>query len=79
MVTTLVIEDIGDGLLDDLGRMAERSGLTVDSLAKRLLADALRVRERSDLVARLEAIAALTPSGVAQTDSLDMLREDRGR
>ena len=51
----------------------------MDSLAKRLLADALRVRERSDLVARLETIAALTPSGVAQTDSLDMLREDRGR
>ena len=76
---TLVIEGLDKRLLDDLARLAERNSITVELQVKRLLEQAMVRRDRSDLVARAEDIAAMTPKGVAQTDSILLLREDRDR
>ena len=76
---TLIIENVDEALINDLGRMAERNGVPLDVQAKKVLNDGVRMRDRSDLVARLEAVAAMTPRGIEQTDSVEMLREDRDR
>ncbi len=79
MMGTLVIEDVDKGLLDGLVRLAERNSITVEQQAKRLLEQAMVRRDRSELAERAEAIAAMTPKGVAQTDSVLLLRENRNR
>ena len=76
---TIMLRDVDDEVLRSIGVLAEHTGVSVGDQAKHMLNDAVQVRDRRDLVARLEAIAAMTPKGVLQTDSTDLLREDRDR
>lgn len=78
-MTTLLIENLDEGFLDDLVRLAGRNNITVEQQAKRLLEQAMLRADRSVLLERAEAIAAMTPKDVSQTDSVLLLREDRNR
>lgn len=75
----LVIEDIDDAVLDGLLRRAQRNSVSLEQEAKGVLQRSVALPTRQELVERAEAIAALTPQGVAQTDTVNMLREDRAR
>lgn len=61
-----------------LSENAKRSGRTIEQEAAEALRLAVRPRSE-ELVARMEAIAAMTPKGVKQTDSTILVREDRDR
>ena len=53
---------------------------SLEDEAVSLLQDGLRERAKHrELVKRLDRIAAMTPKGVEQTDSVELLREDRDR
>ena len=75
----LVIEEVDETLIDGLVRLAATNSLSVEEQAKTLLERSLARHDRSDLIRRAEAIAALTPKGVPQTDSVQFLRQDRDR
>ena len=75
----LVIEDIDDAVLDDLLRRARRNSVSVEQEAKGVLQRSVARPTRQELVERAEAIAALTPQDVPQTDTVHLLREDRAR
>lgn len=69
---------VSDETLRALEQSAWSHGRTVEQEA----AEALRVATRpsaAELLARADAIAAMTPKGVEQTDSVILLREDRDR
>ena len=74
-----VIEDIDDAVLDGLLRRAQRNSVSVEQEAKGVLQRSVAQPTRRELVERAEAIAALTPRGVSQTDTVHLLREHRAR
>ena len=76
---TLVIENVEDALMGDLARLASENRMQIEAQAHHILRQAVPVRDRRGLAARLDAIAAMTPAGADRVDSLDLLREDRGR
>jgi len=71
---------IRDDLLRRVAKLAESRRSSIESEAEAMLLESLRRREAA-LNARhtADAIAAMTPSGSTQTDSVELLREDRAR
>ena len=76
---TLVIENVDDVLMGDLASLASENRMQIEAQAHHILRQAVPVRDHRDLAERLDVIAAMTPKGVAQADSLDLLRQDRDR
>ncbi len=76
---TLVIDDIDDALLGDLASLAAENHMQIEAQLHHILRQAVSVKDRGALAARLDAIAALTPKSVDPVDSLSLLREDRDR
>jgi hypothetical protein len=71
---------VSEETYERLSALAEADRVSLDVEAERLLRSAIAQRnERLALVAELETIAAMTPKGVVQTDSVILLREDRDR
>jgi uncharacterized protein HemY len=71
---------IRDDLLTRIAKLAEASSVSVDVQAERLLLDSIQRSEASaNVLRRLRAIAAMTPKGIQQTDSVFLLRQDRDR
>jgi hypothetical protein len=66
-------------LLDALGELAKMHNCSIEEEINNLLQKAVRERARLDFVRRVEAITAMTPRGVRQTDSTLLIREDRDR
>ena len=78
-MATFVIENMDEALISDLANLAARNGLDVDVQARQLLRQYVPSRDRAELLARIDAIAAMTPKDVEQIDSVILLREDRQR
>jgi len=74
----LTIQNVEDETVEALKRRAETNKRSLDDELRRILADAARSSASVDLRALAEQIAAMTPD-VPQTDSVDLLREDRRR
>lgn len=71
---------IDDEVLDKIAALAKERGTTSERLAQEILKDSLSTRKSpSDLRAFLETVAAMTPTDVQQTDTVELLREDRDR
>lgn len=71
---------IDDEVLDKVAAAAKARGVSSERLAQDILRDALRLeRSKPSLREMMEAVAALTPSQVEQTDSVELLPEDRDR
>lgn len=71
---------ISDELLDRVAELARARRLPVDVQAEELLREAMdHRRDRTNLRVRFDKIAAMTPTGAQQTDSVLLLREDRDR
>jgi len=76
----LLINQIDAELLKDLGREAEKHGVSIEIKAAEIIRDGLqRRREIDDRITLANQIAAMTPKGVKQTDSTILIREDRDR
>lgn len=71
---------IADDVLEEIAALAKARGVTSERLAQEMLRDSLVARKFPENArALLESIAAMTPSGITQTDSVELLREDRER
>jgi len=71
---------VRDDLLTRIAKLAEASRMPVEAQAEKLLLDSIQRSEAAGELRRLvESIAAMTPKEVPQTDSVELLREDRGR
>lgn len=74
------LHGVDDGLVEEISRMAESNRHSLEQEAVSLIRDGLRSRARHrELIDKLDRIAAMTPKGVKQTDSVELLREDRDR
>jgi hypothetical protein len=76
---TLTITDLEDTTVDSLRKVAAASGNTVEEAAAMMIRVGLARDGRLTRRERAEAIAAMTPRGVPQTDSVELIREDRAR
>jgi hypothetical protein len=71
---------INDELVRELATFANAHGLSVDEQAESWLREALRRHTSGrDLQAIFDQIAAMSPKGTHQTDSVELLREVRNR
>lgn len=77
---TLTISTLDEFTLNVLKQRAKHEGKSPEEEAADLIREALgRGRDPETLIARARAISAMTPKGVKQTDSADLIREDRDR
>ena len=74
----IVLDRIDDNLFDSISDLARLRNVSIEEQVVFLLRESLRSR-RNTLCERAEAIAALTPKDVVQTDSTLLIREDRDR
>ncbi|MBV8443948.1 MAG: hypothetical protein JO312_25905 [Hyphomicrobiales bacterium] len=74
----IVLEHLDEATFANLSALAKLNRLSLEEQAERILTEAvdMRVRRRRR-VESADRIAAMTPKGVAQTDSVVLLREDR--
>lgn len=71
---------IEEDIVAVLQRRAEESGRTVEQEAEKIVADDIAGRLRPvDPVEWSRRIRAMSPRGVQQTDSLELIREGRDR
>lgn len=75
---------IRDDIMERLTYMANKYGKNLDAVANDILAEALvrnvktaNITDQMSLLERAEAISAMTPVGVKQSDSTILIREDR--
>jgi hypothetical protein len=76
-MTTVRLE-LDDRLFDQIVRKAKARNESIEDHILCLLNEAVFDR-RKTLLERIDAIAAMTPKGVEQTDSTLLIREDRDR
>ncbi|HVV95419.1 MAG TPA: hypothetical protein VHD15_18570 [Hyphomicrobiales bacterium] len=77
---TITIKDLDQSSFEALSELARQNRNSIESEAVLLLQQALEVRaKRAELVRIADEIAAMTPKGVKQTDSVELLHEDRAR
>jgi plasmid stability protein len=77
-MANLTIRNIEDETVDALKQRARTHRRSLEGELRQILADAVRPAASVDLRLLAERIAAITPDG-PQTDSVDLLREDRRR
>ena len=72
----VIVRNLDDSVVTTLKRKAELHGCSLEQELREILSAAARlsVEERLALARR---IRAMTPSGVDQTDSTELIREDR--
>ena len=79
-MAVLTLTDIDEHVLDALRDRAASNARSIEAEAGHILAAAVGApRSRADLWDEVRRIAAMTPKGVPQTDSVELLHEDRGR
>ena len=76
IIEKLVIDDITLAVLEE---RASQHGRTVEQEAVEALQKQFRPDPVAEFIRRADAIAAMTPKGVVQTDSTLLIREDRDR
>ncbi|MCP5374221.1 MAG: hypothetical protein H6907_21000 [Hyphomicrobiales bacterium] len=78
-MANLTIRNLDDDIAEALKARAKAHNRSLEAEVRQILTDqALRPWRGAELVARAERIAAMTPD-VPQTDSVDLVREDRDR
>jgi GTP cyclohydrolase I len=76
----LILRNLDESTLAQLSDMASVNQLSPEEQATKLLVSALAdYSRRKHLYDTAKRIAAMTPKGVVQTDSVELLREDRDR
>ncbi|MBB5753601.1 hypothetical protein [Prosthecomicrobium pneumaticum] len=73
---SVTIEGVSEALVEEVDRLPADSRALVEKELHAALEQALRRINRGPRAVR---IAAMTPSGVVQTDAVTLLGEDRGR
>ncbi|MGH6920410.1 MAG: FitA-like ribbon-helix-helix domain-containing protein [Geminicoccaceae bacterium] len=77
-MSTLTVRNLDDDVVAALKARAKRNKRSLEAEVRMLLRDAVDHGSRTSLRDLADRIAALTPK-VPQTDSTDLVREDRAR
>lgn len=78
-MANLTIRNVEDSVVERLKNKASQSGRSLEAEVREVLRQAANRRTREEMLRMADRIAAMTPKGVIQTDSVDLLREDRDR
>jgi plasmid stability protein len=79
-MATITISEVDDAVVEKIRVLAKEHIHSVAREIRDLLQQAVEAQpRRKSLIDIADAIAALTPKGVPQTDSVILLREDRDR
>jgi hypothetical protein len=70
---------VDDATLTRLQQDARLNGRSLEEEAAERLRQSSPGPSRAEIIARLDAVAAMTPEGIRQTDSTLLIREDRDR
>jgi plasmid stability protein len=81
MDNEIVVKGLERETLEALEERAREHGISVDEEVKHIVRSTVTRRRMTpdEFESRANAIAALTPKGIKQTDSALLLREDRDR
>ena len=77
-MANVTVRNLDDAVVETLKERARANNRSLEGELRQILTDAARPAEPFDLRALAERIAAMTPDR-PQTDSADLLREDRRR
>ena len=78
-MANLSIRNVDDKVVERLKKKAKDNGRSLEAELRELLKQAANRKSPEELLAIADRIAAMTPAGVKQTDSAELLREDRDR
>ena len=78
-MANLTIRNLDDKVVERLKKRAKDNGRSLEAELRELLKQAANRKSPEELLALADRIAAMTPAGVKQTDSAELLREDRDR
>jgi plasmid stability protein len=78
-MANLTIRNLDDDVVERLKQRAKDNERSLEAEVRVLLAEASQRPSRKAFIAMAKRIAAMTPEGVKQTDSTELLREDRDR
>lgn len=78
-MATLTIRNVDDSIVERLKEKAAKGGRSLEAELREVLKQAAKRKTREELLAAADRIAAMTPKGVKQTDSAELIREDRER
>ena len=78
-MANLTIRNVDDSVVERLKDKATQRGRSLEAELREVLKQAANQRTRAEMLAAADRIAAMTPKGVKQTDSADLIREDRDR
>ena len=77
-MSTLTVRNVDDDVVTALKARAKRNKRSLEAEVRMLLRDSVHPGSRTSLRELADQIAALTPK-VPQTDSTELVREDRAR
>ncbi len=78
-MANLTIRNLDDKVVERLKKRAKDNGRSLEAELRELLKQAANRKSPEELLAIADRIAAMTPEGIKQTDSAELLREDRDR
>jgi plasmid stability protein len=78
-MAVITIPDMDEATVERIADLAREHSRSVEEEAAVLLKQALAAAARQSRRESADRIAAMTPKGVKQTDSVVLLREDRDR
>lgn len=78
-MANIAIRNLADGVVVELKQQAREHNRSFEAELREILANTVRMRRnRREFLAHADRIAAMTPDAV-QTDSAQLIREDRDR
>jgi plasmid stability protein len=77
-MANVTVRNLDDAVVEALKERARANNRSLEGELRQILADAVRPAGQVDLRALAERVAAMTPDR-PQTDSVDLLHEDRRR
>lgn len=78
-MANLTIRNVDDEVVKRLKKKAKDNNRSLEAEVRELLKQSANRKSTNELLAIADRIAAMTPKGVKQTDSAELLREDRDR
>jgi len=76
-MATLTIRNLDDAVVEKLKLKAKANNRSLEAEVRVVLETSAKKPSRREVLAELDRIAAMTPKGVKQTDSVELLRETR--
>lgn len=79
-MATVTIRNLDDDVVEKLKLRAKEHNRSLEAELRQLLSDAAKLRQmRETFLQEAARIREMTAKGRSQSDSVDLLREDRGR